>query len=144
MVNEFSTSTPKKPKNDAEYIYFILQHMMNAIDEVEKCNGTESVFDTNFEIQHICVFNMEKIGEYCKKLSSDFTSKYPNVPWSGLAKNRDVLAHSYFKFESGIAWNTLTEEYPIFLNEIIEIARTNNWEVPNYNGPRDSDQYFKF
>ena len=46
----------------------------------------------------------EILGEAVKNLSSDFISKHPDVPWSHMARFRDLLAHHYFGIDLNAVW----------------------------------------
>ncbi|MCH7226432.1 DUF86 domain-containing protein [Verrucomicrobiaceae bacterium E54] len=52
--------------------------------------------------------NLEIIGEAVKHLPEDLTGQFPGIPWRAIAGFRDVLAHSYFKTEDSIIWDSAT------------------------------------
>ena len=56
----------------------------------------------------------ENIGEAVKQLPQELTSKYPNIPWSEIAKMRDVLTHHYFGLDDKVLWDTLDEDFKLF------------------------------
>lgn len=50
--------------------------------------------------------SLEVIGEAVKKLPSEVTAKYPEIPWRSIAGMRDVLIHEYFGVDYGLIWRT--------------------------------------
>jgi len=44
---------------------------------------------------------------------------YPDIPWSEIAKIRDVLTHHYFGLDDKILWDTLEEDLA-FLESAIQ------------------------
>ncbi len=49
------------------------------------------------------------------------TKKYPQVPWSEIAKVRDILTHHYFRVDDKILWDTLDEDFDKFEKVIKDI-----------------------
>jgi uncharacterized protein with HEPN domain len=52
--------------------------------------------------------NLEIIGEAVKSLPEEMTSQFPQIPWRAIAGFRDILAHSYFRTEDSIIWDSAT------------------------------------
>lgn len=72
----------------------------------------------------------ENLGESVKNLSEGFCAEHPQIPWSHIARFRDVLSHHYFGVDQKAVWNiartdakdayqaiTRLEEYVNALNE---------------------------
>ncbi|HNX39173.1 MAG TPA: DUF86 domain-containing protein [Methanothrix sp.] len=55
---------------------------------------------------------IEVIGEAAKKIPNSIRDRYPEVPWSGLARMRDKLIHVYFGVDTEVVWQTLQEDLP--------------------------------
>ena len=47
----------------------------------------------------------ENLGEAVKNLSAQFCGKYPQIPWSHIARFRDVLSHHYFGIDQQTVWS---------------------------------------
>ena len=62
--------------------------------------------------------NLEIIGEAVKHLPEDLTSKFPAIPWKAIAGFRDILAHSYFKTDDSIIWDSATVHNTTLLNTL--------------------------
>jgi len=50
--------------------------------------------------------SLEVIGEAVKKLPSEVTGQYPEIPWRSIAGMRDILIHEYFGIDYGLIWRT--------------------------------------
>jgi uncharacterized protein with HEPN domain len=49
------------------------------------------------------------IGEAVKALSPDLRQRHPGVPWSDIARMRDLIGHHYYKRDSEIVRATIGE-----------------------------------
>jgi len=59
--------------------------------------------------QDAVIRQLEIIGEATKRISGEFRSKNPQVPWSDMSGMRDVLIHDYLEVDIDIVWRTATE-----------------------------------
>lgn len=57
-----------------------------------------------------CVRRLEIIGEAAKRLSLDFKSKFPNIPWKEIAGFRDKAIHDYASLNAAIVWETIERD----------------------------------
>jgi len=69
-------------------------------------------FINDFIVQDAVVRQLEIIGEATKRVSDEFRSKYPDIPWSDMAGMRDVLIHDYIDVDLDIVWKTASESIP--------------------------------
>lgn len=63
------------------------------------------------------------IGEASKRLGSEFCDKYPDTPWSDMARMRDKLIHHYFGIDYKLVWNVVEEKIPELQLKIRAILR---------------------
>jgi uncharacterized protein with HEPN domain len=61
-------------------------------------------------IQDGVIRQLEIVGEAVKRLSNDFRSRYPEVPWKDIARMRDKLIHDYFGVDIAAVWKTATTD----------------------------------
>lgn len=52
------------------------------------------------------------IGEAAKRLSASFRAAHPAIPWSVMARMRDVLIHHYDRVNLDEAWRVVTRDLP--------------------------------
>ena len=55
------------------------------------------------------------MGEAVKRLSAEFRSGRPDVPWSQIAGMRDVLIHGYDRVEFDRVWSAIESALPDLL-----------------------------
>lgn len=64
---------------------------------------------------------LEIIGEATKNLPAAVRKRYPDVPWSSMARMRDRLSHGYWTVDYEIVWKVIKEEIPALKPRLQEI-----------------------
>jgi uncharacterized protein with HEPN domain len=97
-------------RGDAE----LIADLREAISRIESYTQglTYEQFMKNIKDQDAVVRNLEIIGEASKNISSAFKKKYPQIPWSDMARVRDRLIHHYFGVNLDIVWDIIKVELP--------------------------------
>ncbi|MDD5372820.1 MAG: DUF86 domain-containing protein [Sulfurimonas sp.] len=85
---------------------------------------TYEEFTENLEKVYAVAKAFENIGEAVKQLPKEITKNYPNIPWSEIAKMRDVLTHHYFGLDDKVLWDTLDEDFEQFWQTVEEISKS--------------------
>ena len=83
-------------------------------------------FTQNIEKVYAVAKAFENIGEAVKNIPKEITSKYPQIPWSEVAKIRNILTHHYFGLDDKVLWDTLEEDFVEFENTIKQISKNQN------------------
>ena len=81
-------------KDDSVYLNHILEFIGNIFDDTKGMSLED--FLANRTIQDSVTRNVEILGEAVKHLSAETQSGYPEVPWSHIARTRDMLCASLF------------------------------------------------
>jgi len=107
-----------------EYLFF-LRDILDAIEKIE-----EFVDDMSFEefikddkTVSAVIRKLEIIGEATKYLPAELRRKYPDLPWSSMAKLRDRLIHGYFVVDHEIVWNVIKKELPLLKPKLEKILK---------------------
>ena len=50
------------------------------------------------------------MGEAAKRLSPDFKTQHPSIPWRQMAGMRDILVHAYHHVDVDEVWRVVTAE----------------------------------
>ena len=107
-----------------EYLFF-LKDILDAIEKIE-----EFVDDMSFEefikddkTVSAVIRKLEIIGEATKHLPAELRKKYPDLPWSSMAKLRDRLIHGYFVVDHEIVWNVIKKELPLLKPKLEKILK---------------------
>jgi uncharacterized protein with HEPN domain len=56
-----------------------------------------------------------------KHLPEEMTGQFPEIPWRAIAGFRDILAHSYFRTEDSIIWDSATVHNPTLVAAVSKL-----------------------
>lgn len=76
-------------ERDAVQIERIIDHCHSILERVERHQVDEERFFSDGEIQDMLLMPLSQIGERAKRLSPDFRTDHPEVPWRNIAGMRD-------------------------------------------------------
>jgi uncharacterized protein with HEPN domain len=83
-----------------------VRHILDAIGEVETylrgINKTE--FMASSEKRYATIKQIEIIGEACNRLTDDFKTAHPEIPWKPINGFRNMSIHEYFGVNFQIVW----------------------------------------
>src|SRR3989344_3515438 len=104
---------------------FFLRHIVESIELIKEFSEdlTKTELEKNKLKQSAIIRQIEIIGEAVKNLPIDFTSKYPFVSWSEIARARDKIVHHYFGIDLNIIWNIIEIQLPELKKDIEEIIK---------------------
>lgn len=97
-----------------------LQDMLEAARRIRLYteNTAFEQFENDFKTQDAVLRNLEVLGEATKNIPEDFRCEYPDLPWSEMARTRDVLIHRYFGVNLDIIWGIAELELPKVIAEL--------------------------
>ena len=84
-------------------------------------NVSYEEFTENLEKVYAVAKAFENIGEAVKNIPEEIIISYSQIPWSEIAKMRDILTHHYFGLDDKILWDTLGEDFDEFERVIQKI-----------------------
>ncbi|MGE0101218.1 MAG: DUF86 domain-containing protein [Blastocatellales bacterium] len=97
-----------------------LAHILECIKRIQSYTvDGHAEFMRNHLIQDAVIRNFQMIGESTKRLSDEFRSTHPEIPWKPMAAFRDVLIHDYLEVDVKQVWRVVEIELPK-VREIIE------------------------
>lgn len=99
-----------------------LQHILDAAIKIvnEKPHHTLESIKANPLVFYGLVKLVEIIGEASYKLSRDFKSSHPQLPWQQIEGMRHVLVHGYYTVSPEMLWDTITYDIPQIIPIITE------------------------
>jgi len=62
--------------------------------------------------------NLEVMGEAVKHIPDEIRLLAPDIPWSLIARFRDLIVHSYFRVDPAEVWNIVEVEVPVLLQHV--------------------------
>jgi uncharacterized protein with HEPN domain len=75
----------------------------------------KATFLDDIKTQSSVLHQLMVMGEAAKRLSDDFRTRYPEVPWSLMAGMRDKLIHGYDIVDLEEVWRTANRDMPDLL-----------------------------
>lgn len=114
----------REPLRDIER----LRHIQDAIDKLlsnKEQYSYEQVLE-NSVAYYGFVKLVEIIGEATYKLTKEYKSTHPAVPWSMMERMRHILVHDYYNISPQHLWDTIQYDIPD-LKPMID-ALVKDWE----------------
>ena len=75
-------------------------------------------------MQDAVIRNLEIIGEACNNVTKshpEFAAQHAAVPWGFAYEMRNALAHGYFNVDLAIVWQTIQNDLPPLLRQILAL-----------------------
>ena len=88
----------------------MLDHTREAI-EIAASRKREDL-DTDRLLEFGLVRLVEIIGEAAARITDDFCSAHPQIPWTQVVAMRNRLVHGYNDVDLDVLWDTLREDLP--------------------------------
>ena len=82
--------------------------------------------DNMFTLDGVCmklIFIGESIKNIDKKTQGTLFCNYPEVPWKDVMKQRDLIAHHYFRIDADSIYSTINEDLPFLKNVLLKIKQ---------------------
>ena len=112
-------------KRDLEIIRHIHRYCSEIEETIAYFGNDRNVFFANAIYRNAAATPIEQIGELVKRLSGDFLSAHPDVPWSAIKGMRTWFAHQYLTMDRAIMWKVMQEDIPVlkaFCEKVIKAA----------------------
>lgn len=65
--------------------------------------------------------NFAIIGEGSVHIPNEVTDAHADVPWKAMRDMRNIVVHVYFGVEPAIVWDTIQNDLPKLIGQLIEI-----------------------
>lgn len=115
-------------KQDAAYLWDMLDAARAAVQMVGTMPYQE--YERNRQLQLAMERLVEIIGEAARNVSVSFKGEHPEIPWSLIVAQRNVIAHDYGDIKQDRIW-ALTQRH---LPELIEKIQPLVPELPDEEG----------
>jgi uncharacterized protein with HEPN domain len=101
-----------------------LRHMLDYSREaLEMIQGScRKDLDSNRLLGLALVRLLEMIGEAANRISPDYQSLQPSIPWSRIISLRNRLIHGYDAVDMDILWQILKDDLPILIVELDKLV----------------------
>ena len=105
---------------DNAYLLDILLMAKDAVDFTKGMAKEDFLLDRKSHFAVIRCF--EVIGEAAKRLSEDFQKQHQEIPWSSMARMRDLLIHAYGRVNLDEVWDTIRNDLPPLISFLEKIV----------------------
>jgi uncharacterized protein with HEPN domain len=78
-------------------------------------------FDNNELLRLSLTHLLQIIGEAARRVSPDFRSVYPTVPWKAVVGMRSKVVHDYLDVDEDVVWDTVKNDLPFLIVELEKI-----------------------
>lgn len=82
--------------------------------------------DNMFILDGVCmklIFIGESIKNIDKKTQGSLFNKYSDIPWKDIMKQRDLIAHHYFRIDADSICTTIKEDLPYLYQTLLQIKQ---------------------
>ena len=102
-----------------------LQDICIAADAISRfIAGLNEAAFRNYEMVNSAVVQkLAVIGEAAARVSADFRSRHPEIPWAEIIAFRNILVHAYFGIDWGVVWLAASKEVPLVRAQIAVLLR---------------------
>jgi len=100
----------KSEDRDVSLLWDMLQAAREIVEFVEGVNYNQ--FSTQKILRYAVERQIITIGEAAKRVSDNFKNTHPEIPWSGIIGQRNVLAHEYGEILLERIWLVATQYIP--------------------------------
>ena len=98
------------PERDAVYLWDMLTAAKGLVASVRGLVLERYLADENLRLA--VERRVEIIGEAARRISGEFKSAHPEIPWQPIIGQRNVLAHEYGEIEPERIWNLAVRAIP--------------------------------
>jgi uncharacterized protein with HEPN domain len=79
--------------------------------------------------QNATVHLVQIVGEAANRLSEEFKSEHPEIPWPEIGGMRNRLVHDYYDINLDTVWNVVVEDIPPLIEWVEDVLE--NDEIPS-------------
>jgi uncharacterized protein with HEPN domain len=102
-------------QDDRVYIQHMIDNSNKAINFVQ--NISREDFNNDEKLRLALTHLLQVIGEAARRISPEFRSNYPQIPWKGIVGMRSKVVHDYLNVDEDIVWQTINKDLtPLVLN----------------------------
>lgn len=106
-------------ENDQAGLYDIRNAVLAIKEFLQGIDRDE--FREDRKTQSAVIHQLLIIGEAVKRLSEDFRTDQPDIPWSLIARTRDILVHHYEGIDLDQVWLIALNDLPKLLESITNL-----------------------
>ena len=106
----------QREQADHSYLWDMLTAARAVVDFTK--DRTFEEYSNDLMLRSAVERQVEIIGEASRRVSEDFRSQHPEIPWSKIMGQRHVLAHDYGEIKHDRLWQVATVHVPALIGQI--------------------------
>lgn len=88
-----------------------LGDILDAIQSIEEyAVGSYEQLLSESKTQDAIMYNLIIIGEAANRISTQFQTEYPEMPWAAMIGTRNVIVHGYDQVKLQIVWEIIQND----------------------------------
>ena len=91
----------------------IVSYCQQIEQTVEHFGNDAAIFRNDPIYRNATALCILQIGELVSKLTDEFRTQYPAVPWRQIKAMRNIVAHSYGTVDPETTWEIIMEDIPV-------------------------------
>ena len=100
-------------QRDKDCIQHMLKYCLDLEDILHRTDGSRERFMEDRMYQHAATMCILQLGELAKRLTADFRETHTDIPWSLIARTRDIYVHHYGSVDFEMVWETAVHDIPM-------------------------------
>ncbi|MGH2560178.1 MAG: HepT-like ribonuclease domain-containing protein [Thermomicrobiales bacterium] len=109
--------------DDVLYLGHMLDMARKARDIAQPVSKDQ--YDANDTLQLALARLVQNIGEAARRVSAERKAAHPAISWHRIVGMRHRLVHDYGNVDTGIVWQTVSEDLPILIEMLEKIVPPN-------------------
>jgi uncharacterized protein with HEPN domain len=103
-------------KDDLVYVGHMLDTAEKAVQKVAGLDRT--AYDADENLRLALAHLIQTIGEAARRVSADFQTAHPEIPWTQVIGIRHKVVHDYMHVDFDIVWDVVTADLPPLISHL--------------------------
>ena len=105
--------------DDAVYVGHMLDMTRRAVRAIT--DKSREVYDEDDILRLGLTHLVQVIGEAARRVSEEFQTGHPEIPWRQIIGMRHRIVHDYLRVDEDILWQVVTSDLPELLSSLEEL-----------------------
>ena len=115
-----------KPRNrDRSILEHIISYCEQIDETIARFGNSSEAFAKDPIYRNAAALCILQIGELVGKLTEEFRSQHPSIPWRQIKAMRNIVAHNYGTVDPETTWEIITEDIPELKEYCLAILANN-------------------
>jgi uncharacterized protein with HEPN domain len=104
------------PHDDLVYVGHMFDAATKAAGKVAGIGRSE--FERDETLRLALTYLLQIIGEAARRVSVDYQTGHPEIPWKAIIGMRHKVVHDYFGVDDDVVWDTVVNELPPLIEKL--------------------------